>query len=385
MIPITLELKNFLSYGPELQKIDFAPYHLMCLAGKNGHGKSGLLDAITWALWGNARKITGGSKADAGLLRLGQTHMIVILTFECNGNTYRVRREYLKAYAKPIATLDIGMLNPQTSAFESITDKSINITQRKIESIVGLNYDTFINSAFLRQGSSNEFSKKSPKERKEILASILGLDRFEKLRKYTFEKLKVVQQDMQQAQALIAHLHEQIKEYDALTEKKIILAQELRTAQQHEKTLTDQMQQIELQLQHLQNKLQDYTVLKMRLEALTQHEGHLRTQLRTTYGEWKKVHAQLLTMTDITHLYAQRKELADTLAQQQQIAHDALHKKQLLITAQEQLQQRANVLLKEQQEQQQKLEINCAQTEAAHTHAQTLREHQQAQLQQLEQ
>ena len=87
MIPHTLQIKNFLSYGDELQTIDFSSYQLICLSGKNGHGKSALLDAITWALWGNARKTSGTSKADAGLLRLGQTHMMVIFDFNCFNNS----------------------------------------------------------------------------------------------------------------------------------------------------------------------------------------------------------------------------------------------------------------------------------------------------------
>jgi exonuclease SbcC len=52
MIPLKLQIKNFLSFGPDIQTIDFTPYPLICLSGKNGHGKSALLDALTWALWG---------------------------------------------------------------------------------------------------------------------------------------------------------------------------------------------------------------------------------------------------------------------------------------------------------------------------------------------
>src|SRR5580658_2671547 len=98
MIPRTLQIKNFLSYGSELQTIDFSQYPLICLSGKNGHGKSALLDAITWALWGQARKVADVSKADDGLLRLGQTQMMVILDFEFNHQMYRVRREFAKTY-----------------------------------------------------------------------------------------------------------------------------------------------------------------------------------------------------------------------------------------------------------------------------------------------
>src|SRR3989304_8688178 len=78
MIPLKLQVKNFLSYGSDIQEIDFRPYHLICLSGKNGHGKSALLDAITWAVWGQARKVTNAVKADQNLLHLGQTQMMVL-------------------------------------------------------------------------------------------------------------------------------------------------------------------------------------------------------------------------------------------------------------------------------------------------------------------
>ena len=64
MINLKLELKNFLSYGQDVQCVDFKSYSLLCLSGKNGNGKSALLDAMTWVLWGQARKISGTIKPD---------------------------------------------------------------------------------------------------------------------------------------------------------------------------------------------------------------------------------------------------------------------------------------------------------------------------------
>ncbi|MBN2328408.1 MAG: AAA family ATPase, partial [Candidatus Omnitrophica bacterium] len=68
MIPITLKLQNFLSYGDEAQALDFTAFKLACLSGRNGHGKSALLDAITWAVWGEARKAGYSRTPDADLL-----------------------------------------------------------------------------------------------------------------------------------------------------------------------------------------------------------------------------------------------------------------------------------------------------------------------------
>jgi exonuclease SbcC len=86
MIPVRLELKNFLPYrSPD--PVRFDGIHLACLTGPNGAGKSSLLDAITWALWGKAR-----AKRDEELVHLGQGDMYVQLDFEQEGSTYRVLR-----------------------------------------------------------------------------------------------------------------------------------------------------------------------------------------------------------------------------------------------------------------------------------------------------
>ncbi|MCH8974234.1 MAG: AAA family ATPase, partial [Chloroflexi bacterium] len=55
MLPISLTLRNFLSYRDAAPTLRLEDVHLVCLCGPNGQGKSALLDAITWVLWGNAR------------------------------------------------------------------------------------------------------------------------------------------------------------------------------------------------------------------------------------------------------------------------------------------------------------------------------------------
>lgn len=190
MIPLKIQIKNFVSYGSNTQVINFEPYHLICFSGKNGHGKSALLDAITWSIWGQARKVQSSSKADEGLLRLGQTNMMVTLDFICNSQSYRIRREFTVFPNKNQTELEFGIIDTTSNSFRSLTDKTIRATQDKINEILGLDFESFINSAFLRQGQSNEFSKKSPKERKEVLATILRLDYYEKIRKASSEKAK---------------------------------------------------------------------------------------------------------------------------------------------------------------------------------------------------
>ena len=96
MIPLSLRLRNFMSYGESGGVLDFAAFHVGCLCGQNGHGKSALLDAITWALWGRAR-----GKSEDDLVQLGKLDMEVQLELALDGARYLVvRKRTLRATGK---------------------------------------------------------------------------------------------------------------------------------------------------------------------------------------------------------------------------------------------------------------------------------------------
>ena len=183
MIPISLKLRNFLSYGTSTEPLDFEQFHVACLSGGNGQGKSALLDAITWAIWGEARKSSDARKPDEDLLRIGTREMQVELVFELEGERYRVVRSFYRTASGKTTKpgLEFQVRDGDGDTFRPLTAGAVRDTQDLITETIGLDYDTFINSAFLLQGRSDEFTKKKPGERKEILGRILGLDRYEKL------------------------------------------------------------------------------------------------------------------------------------------------------------------------------------------------------------
>ena len=55
MIPLKLNIKNFLCYGEDVPTLDFEKIDIACLSGENGHGKTTILEAITWCLWKEGR------------------------------------------------------------------------------------------------------------------------------------------------------------------------------------------------------------------------------------------------------------------------------------------------------------------------------------------
>ena len=275
MIPIKIQIKNFLSYG-SLQVINFEPYSLICLSGKNGHGKSALLDALTWAVWGQARKTSGTAKADEGLMHLGQTHMMVCLDFVCNGIAYRVRREHSTSSGKSFSNLEFGILDTSLDAMRPLTDKTIRATQEKIEALIGLDYETFINSAFLRQGQSQEFSKKTPKERKEILVCILGLYHYETLRRVSLDKVKELSVQKEQSAALIYRFQQDLAERPRLQEQLDTIAIQLSLCLTKEQALQAERVSLLLQQETLVGQKRD-------AEKVLFQKHHLEEQLKQRY------------------------------------------------------------------------------------------------------
>ncbi len=168
MIPLRLRLVNFLCYREAL--VDFNGIHLACLTGENGAGKSALLDAITWALWGRAR-----AKREEELIHLGQTDMEVELDFALRDMYFRVSRKRNKRQGtKSILSFQAWSQRDQT--WREIGEAGLSATEKRIRQELRLDYDTFINSAFLVQGRADEFTTKPPAERKQVLGNILGLD-----------------------------------------------------------------------------------------------------------------------------------------------------------------------------------------------------------------
>src|SRR5512141_247078 len=85
MIPLKLSINGFLSYR-KLTELDFQTFDLACIAGQNGAGKSSLLDAMTWALFGQARK------RDESLINSACDAAEVRFTFGYENNFYRIQR-----------------------------------------------------------------------------------------------------------------------------------------------------------------------------------------------------------------------------------------------------------------------------------------------------
>ena len=206
MIPIRLELTNFLAYRNPAP-LDFTGIHVAVLTGENGAGKSSLLDAMTWALWSRAR-----AKTDNELVHQGQTEMRVEFTFALGDQIYRVIRARRVGRGAG-SVLDFQIQN-DAGKWASIAEATIPKTQEKIIRTLRLEYDTFVNSAYIMQGKADEFTGKRPTERKQVLADILGLQEWERYEERAKEKIKGIEKDIAGLEALLNEIEGELARRD---------------------------------------------------------------------------------------------------------------------------------------------------------------------------
>ena len=176
MIPLRLSVRNFMCYRDNVPTLDFENLHVACLCGENGHGKSALLDAITWALWGSAR-----ASQQHELIHQGQTDMEVTLDILVRDQVYRVIRKHTRrAGARQGATV-LEFQASTGDGYRPVTANSVRETEALIVRTIQLDYETFINTAYLQQGKADQFTQNTASKRKEFLAEALGLSYYEQL------------------------------------------------------------------------------------------------------------------------------------------------------------------------------------------------------------
>ncbi len=290
MIPIKLAMRNFMPYRDNVPPLYFNGIHTACISGDNGNGKSALIDAMTWALWGKTR-----AKSDDDLIHQGQSEMEVEFDFAVGGQPYRIIRKHSRP--KRRAGSGKTILDFQVAgngSFKSISADSITRTQQKIIDTLHMDYATFINSAFLRQGHADEFTNQPPTRRKEVLGNILGLSLYDQLEEAAKDRARQQETEKEQLDRAIEDISSELARkpvYEAEVEQaQAGLAQIDQLITGHESRLNSLRQKKEA----LENKKQQLAQLEEHIAA-TKRELERRDQEVKEYQARIKEHEALIT------------------------------------------------------------------------------------------
>ena len=173
MRPVRLELQGFTAFR-EQATLDFEGRRLFVITGPTGAGKSSLLDAMTWALFGQVPRV-GTSVGQ--LISQGETSMHVKLEFETRGRRYQVAR---RALTKGPGAVRLERRDA-SGDWEPIADRTTEV-KTHVERLLGMDYATFTRTMVLPQGAFDAFLRGEPRDRREILSRLIGLDVYETAR-----------------------------------------------------------------------------------------------------------------------------------------------------------------------------------------------------------
>ncbi len=200
MIPLKLHISGFLSYRQPVE-LDFTSFELACISGQNGAGKSSLLDAITWVLFGEARK------RDESLINLQSKAAEVWLTFAYEGSVFRIQRSLPRGKS---ALLEFQVQDGEE--WRPLSERTARDTQKRIEEVLRLDYNTFINASFLLQGQADQFTQQVPGKRKEVLGRILGLEAWDTYRERTAARRKEIESRVDEIDGRLAEIDSELGE-----------------------------------------------------------------------------------------------------------------------------------------------------------------------------
>ncbi len=230
MIPRKLTISGFLSYQDPVE-IDFEKFHTACISGQNGAGKSSILDAITWALFNEARRNDESIIND----RYPSQRAEVIFEFEYEKAYYKIKRT--KEISKT-STVEFFIADPaDPEKWRSLTEKRVTDTNQKICETLRMNYDTFINASFFVQGEADLFTSKTPAERKQVLSNILDLDIWEIYLDRAVRKRKESAAEMALTESRLQDVENELSEENQRVENLSLLEEKLKKAEEERELL----------------------------------------------------------------------------------------------------------------------------------------------------
>ena len=296
-----LRLRNFKCYADSEVSLREG---VTVIHGINGSGKSSLLEACFFALYGS--DAIDGTLADA--ISNDAEEMVVELWFSHDGGPYHVERE-VKIRGDTAKTTTCVLETPDGTV-EQVTD-----VEAHIEGLLRMDASAFVNCAYVRQGEVNKLINASPGERQDMIDELLQLGALEEYRERASEARLGVKHVLDDKRGALAQIEEQIEDKenndlharlnsleDELDELNVDIAEKERGHEQARETL----QSAESVIEEYERKREEIADLEGEIETLTSDIAEAERE-RETLGErirGSRERAETL-----------RAELEDTLAE----------------------------------------------------------------------
>lgn len=303
MVFKTIKIQNFFSFGPEEQSLDLSTPGVYLITGRNfynnkddefssnGSGKSSLIEAISFALFG---KVTKDVNLPEIVNEQTGKNCKVELTFELNGNDYIVQR--FRAHEKEYDRVYFykGSIDKENS----IAKANIKDTQEEIEKLIKFNFKSFINAVMMSQENISGFlqSDISSAKRKEIIENILQLNNITKYhwiaqqkRKLAKKEYEFLTREKENNENLVESVKNSVEEY---------LNSCKRQKKENEKEIEKLQERLEkisnIDIDEERNKLQEAERLSNNIESMMTSYRHKMDEIKNIKNEVESIESSQL-------------------------------------------------------------------------------------------
>jgi len=174
MRPTRVSVEGFSAYRG-LVEVDFAGVDFFSLSGSTGSGKSSLIDAMIFALFGRVPRLGGNAVAPA--ITAGADRARVRLDFDIGNTGYTVAR-----VAQRTPSGGASVKEARLEQGDQVLASGADDVTTAVEELLKLRFDDFTRSVVLPQGEFARFLNATKSERQGLLRNLLGMDVYTKVR-----------------------------------------------------------------------------------------------------------------------------------------------------------------------------------------------------------
>ena len=274
--------KNFLSTGNQFTEIDFLKHSTNLIIGTNGAGKSTVLDALTFSLFGKAfRKINKPQLINS----VNEKDCVVEVEFSISGTQWKIERGIKPAIFK--IWRDDNLLDQSAAA---------NDQQKWLEqNVLKMNYKSFTQIVILGSSTFVPFMQLTPSNRREVIEDLLDIRIFSSMNSVIKDKIRLVKEDVKvlelKKESLIDKVNMQENFIDELENrgKKNIEDKESKIGKLlvEENNWMGDNEEKNRELVDLQGKLEEYTGATEKLRKLGNLKGKISNKVSSITKEHK--------------------------------------------------------------------------------------------------
>lgn len=231
MRPLRIEVQGFSAYRDRVE-VSFEGVDFFSLTGPTGAGKSSLVDAMVFALFGRVPRLGGNAVAPA--ITAGADRARVRFDFEVDGDAYTAVRMAQRTSSGGASVREARLQKGD----EVLVDGADQVTTA-VEELLRLRFEDFTRTVVLPQGEFARFLTATKAERQGLLRNLLGLDVYTTVRELAKTREAVASDRADAAERAIAALDVPDEEVANAARERLAVLEDLAT------TIGDEVKQLD--------------------------------------------------------------------------------------------------------------------------------------------